>query len=310
MLDLRHLATFREVATRGSFSAAAAALSFTQPAVSQHVAKLEKQIGTRLFDRDARGVRLTRAGDALLRHAEALLDAARRAEEDVRTEAGLHVPVVRVGAFATAAAGLVPAAFRELRIAEPTLRPQLRVLESEQAMDDLLLDRLDVGLLLDPMPRPLVVRDGIAAELLYEDPMLVALPAGHPLARRASVSLDELRAESWLMSGAGGTCEDSSLVLRACMNAGFEPDVRFESDDYNALQGLAAAGMGVALVPSLAAQNARDDVVLRPVAGQRIARRILLATRAGDDPAHITATLEALRLASRRLSLSALPAAA
>src|SRR3954449_4442217 len=105
MLEMRLLETFREVATRGSFSAAAEALSFTQPAVSQHVARLEKHVGARLFDRDARGVTLTSAGEAMVRHAERLSDAAQRAEADVRSTSGVHAPVVRIGSFSTAAGG-------------------------------------------------------------------------------------------------------------------------------------------------------------------------------------------------------------
>jgi DNA-binding transcriptional LysR family regulator len=195
MLDLKLLETFREVAARGSFSAAAEALSFTQPAVSQHVARLEKQVGARLFERDARGVSPTRAGLSLMRHAETLLEAARRAEIDVRSAAGVHLPEVSIGAFATAAAGLVPMALKELRAAHPDLRPRLRIIEDEPALDDLAAGRLDVALLIGSDLNPTPVRPGITAELVFEDPMLIALPPGHPLAHRTVVDLDELRDE-------------------------------------------------------------------------------------------------------------------
>ena len=192
MLDLRLLETFREVAARGSFSAAAEALSFTQPAVSQHIARLEKQLGTRLFDRDARGVTPTRAGATLLRHAETLLEAARRAEADARAAAGLHVPEVHIGSFATAAAGLVPMALQELRSSHPGLRPKLRIIEDEPALDELAVGRLDLALLIGSDLNPTPVRAGITAEVVFEDPMLVALPAGHPLAHRAVLELEAL----------------------------------------------------------------------------------------------------------------------
>ena len=100
MLDLKLLTTFREVAVRGSFSEAAVALDFTQPAVSQHISRLESALGTRVLERSARGVTLTPAGEVLVRHASALLDAARRAEEAVRDAAGIGRAQVRVGAFA------------------------------------------------------------------------------------------------------------------------------------------------------------------------------------------------------------------
>src|SRR3954466_14878831 len=119
MLDLKLLTTFREVAVRGSFSDAAAALDFTQPAVSQHISRLESALGTRVLERSARGVTLARAGEVLVRHASALLDAARRAEEAVREAAGVGKANVRVAAFPSAAAGLLPAAARELRAPRP-----------------------------------------------------------------------------------------------------------------------------------------------------------------------------------------------
>jgi DNA-binding transcriptional LysR family regulator len=304
MLDLKLLETFREVATRGSFSAAAEALSFTQPAVSQHIARLEKQLGTRLFERDARGVTPTRAGSSLLRHAETLLDAARKAEADVRSQAGLHVPQVRIGSFSTAAAGLVPMALRELRTAQPDVQPRLRILDEPiDALDELETRRIDLALVIGSDLNPVTHRPGLAYEEVYDDPMLVALPSTHPLARRPAVELDELRDDPWLLTAVGGTCEDSNIVRRACFDAGFEPSVAIESEDYPALLGLTASGMGVTLIPSLAALAIPRDVVVRPVASHRPARSVVAATRAGDVEPHVTATVDALRIAGRRLSL-------
>ena len=142
MLDLKLLTTFREVAVRGSFSEAAVALDFTQPAVSQHISRLESALGTRVLERSARGVTLTPAGEVLVRHASALLDAARRAEEAVRDAAGIGRAQVRVGAFASAAAGLLPGATRELRARRPDAELTLVVLEDEQAVDALLAGRV------------------------------------------------------------------------------------------------------------------------------------------------------------------------
>src|SRR5690348_5569841 len=135
MLDLKLLTTFREVAVRRSFSEAAAALSFTQPAISQHIARLEDGLGTRLLERDARGVKLTSAGEVLLRHASLLLDAARRAEEEVQLAAGIGRARVRVAAFPSAAAGLLPGATRELRARRPDAELALQVLEADPATD-------------------------------------------------------------------------------------------------------------------------------------------------------------------------------
>ena len=302
MLDLRLLETFREVATRGSFSAAAEALHLTQPAVSQHVARLEKGLGTKLLERDTRGVTPTDAGTAMLQHAEALLDAARRAEDDVRTRGGGQVPSVRLAAFPSAAAGLVPMAFRELRAAQPSLRLHLRILEPTPALDELCARRIDVGLMIDTDLDPVETPDGIEQIRVHEDPMLVALPAGHPLARHTSLALGDLAEESWLFPCDGGTCPDSSIIRRACDRAGFEPQVHFESDDYQALQGLTASGIGIALIPTLAAMSVRSDIVLRPLTGNPPTRRILAIVRSQRENPGVDAAVDALRLAGRRLA--------
>ena len=149
MLDLKLLTTFREVALRRSFSDAASALGYTQPAVSQHVSRLEAAVGVKLLERDARGVKPTSAGELLLLRAATLLDAARRAEEDVRAAGGLGRSTVTVGTFPTAAAGLMPGATRDLRARRPDLRIDIRVLEPEPALDELVARRLDMALLID-----------------------------------------------------------------------------------------------------------------------------------------------------------------
>ncbi|MBI5106260.1 MAG: LysR family transcriptional regulator, partial [Solirubrobacterales bacterium] len=124
-----------------------------------------------------------------------------------------------------------------------------------------------------------------------------------------SIALGDLREEPWLLPCVGGTCPDSNVVLNACRDAGFEPDVYLDSDDYPALQGMAAAGVGVALIPALATATVRGDVVVRPVRGRAPERRILAAVRAGERDALVDETLEALRTAARAM-LSAQPLAA
>jgi DNA-binding transcriptional LysR family regulator len=301
MLDLKLLTTFREVALRRSFSDAATALGYTQPAVSQHVSRLEAAVGVKLLERDARGVKPTSAGELLLLRAATLLDAARRAEDDVRAAAGLGRSTVTVGTFPTAAAGLMPGATRDLRARRPDLRIDIRVLEPEPALDELIARRLDMALLIDSELQPVGVRSGVEHVFLCDDPLMLAMPAEHPFASRASVGLEELADEPWLMPDVGGTCEDSNIVLRACHDAGFEPDVRLTVDDYNALQGMAAAGVGVALIPTLAAANLRTDVAIRPLRGRPPARRISAAVRVGDQDALVDHVIEALRAAGRAL---------
>src|SRR6185503_11626519 len=161
MLDLKLLTTFREVAVRGSFSDAATALDFTQPAVSQHISRLETALGVRVLDRNARGVTLTPAGEVLVRHASALLDAARRAEEAVRDAAGIGRAQVRVAAFPSAAAGLLPGATRELRNRRPDAELALQVAELEGALDALQSGRVDVATIVRSPLQPTEPRAGV-----------------------------------------------------------------------------------------------------------------------------------------------------
>src|SRR5215470_13086668 len=287
MLDLKLLTTFREVAVRRSFSEAAAALSFTQPAVSQHISRLEDSLGTRLLERDARGVKLTPSGETLLRHAALLLDASRRAEEEVRLAAGIGRARVRVAAFPTAAAGLLPSATRELRARRP---------------DALLSGRVDLALIVDSALSPRQKRAGVEYLPVCDDELRLAVSSDHPLASRPSIGLDELRDEAWLITEVAGTCADSNVVLHAFRDAGYEPNVTFASDDYQALQGMAASGIGVAMIPTMALISSRPDVVVVPLRGRAPARQIVAAVRVGETDPLVEHMVEALRNAAHRLA--------
>jgi DNA-binding transcriptional LysR family regulator len=301
MLDLKLLTTFREVAMRRSFSDAASALGYTQPAVSQHVSRLEASLGVKLLERDARAVKPTPTGELLLLRAGSLLDAARRAEDDVRSAAGVGRSTVAIAAFSTIASGLLPAATRDLRARRPDLRLDVRVLEPEDSIDELVAGRIDLATLVDSELQPMGVRDGVEHVHLCDDPLLVAMARDHPFASRPSVGLDELAEEPWLLPEVGGTCADSNIILRACRDAGFEPDVRLAFDDYPALQGMAAAGVGVALVPSLATAHIHADVAIVPLRGRPPERRIHAAVRVGENDPLVDHVIEALRAAARAL---------
>jgi DNA-binding transcriptional LysR family regulator len=301
MLDLKLLTTFREVAVRRSFSDAAAALDFTQPAVSQHIGRLERTVGVRLLERDARAVSLTPAGEVLLRHASALLETSRRAEEAVRAAAGIGRSVVRVGAFPSAAAGLLPGATRELRARRPDAELDLHVLEEGPALDALLAGRIEVATIVVSPLSPSSPRSGVEYLHVCDDELRVAVSADHPLATRTSLALEELRDEPFLLTEVAGTCADSNVVLHAFRAAGYEPAVRFSSDDYQALQGMAASGIGVALIPTMALMSSRRDVVVLPLRGSAPSRRVLAAVRAGERDPLADHLIEALRAAGRGL---------
>ena len=141
--------------------------------------------------------------------------------------------------------------------------------ELEGALDALLAGRVDVAVIVDSALSPAKRRSGVEYLPICDDEMRIAVAADHPLATRASVALEELSDEPFLITEVAGTCADSNVVLHAFADAGFEPTVAFESEDYQALQGMAASGIGVAMIPTMALTSSRSDVVVLPLRGRR-----------------------------------------
>ena len=279
MLDVRRLRVLREVAARGSFSAAADALNFTQSAVSQQIAALEREAGTQLVERNARGVRLTEAGDVLVRHTEVILARLADAEAELDAISGLRGGRVRLASFPTAGATIIPRAIACFRDRHPGVDVTLSPAEPPEGEDKLRAGEVDIALLIQTGWER-TADDGIARVELVADPMYVCLPKGHPKAGKSRLRLEDLREDAWLV-GSSSTCPDCSIILRACASAGFEPRISFQSDDYSSMQGFVAAGMGVSVVPDLALVNVRDDVVIREIAPRAPVRHIVAGTLAG-----------------------------
>jgi molybdate transport repressor ModE-like protein len=155
MLDVRRLRVLREVALRGSFSAAAEALTYSQSAVSQQIAALEREAGTRLVERNGRGIRLTDAGRALVRRADAILVELAAADAELQAIAGLRGGRVRVSTFASAATALLPAAVTAFRAAHPAVQVELSLVEAtEEAIGGLRTGRADLVLVARPAGEP------------------------------------------------------------------------------------------------------------------------------------------------------------
>src|SRR6476646_8162930 len=178
MLDVRRMRVLREVAVRGSFSAAAEALSFTQSAISQQIAALEREAGCTLVTRNARGIRLTEAGEALVRHADAILARLDEAEAELEAIAGVRGGRLRLAAFESAAATLMPLAIAAFRAEHPGVELSLIMCEPEQSAPLLKSGELDLALGYESRIRDEV--DGIARRHLVSDPMFLAMPADHP----------------------------------------------------------------------------------------------------------------------------------
>ena len=273
MLDVRRLRVLREVATQGSFSAAAEALAFTQPAISRQIAALESEAGTVLVERGARGIRLTPAGELLVDHAEAILDRLASAEHELEALAGLSGGRLRIGAFASATATLIPLALKAFDEAHPDVCLSLVEAGSPRCAAQLTSGALDLAVVSDSEGE---LDDDIDLEPLMDDPFYVALARSHPLASKPDLALADLRAETWI-EGRGSTV---SFALRdAAARAGFEPRIAIESTQWLGKQGLVAAGIGITLIPTVALATVREDIVLRRLEEVR-SRRISIATHA------------------------------
>ena len=274
MDDLRLLKVLREVALRGSFSAAAETLSYSQPAVSQQIARLEAQAGVRLIERQPKGIRLTPAGEALVRHTEQILGQLAAAQAELGEIASSARGRLRLGSFATAAGTIVPQAVLAFRRLRPGVQVELMLIDPPESIDALRRGDVDIAISEEGGFEADPDLGGLEVERLMDDVLYALLPSDHPLATRRAVALAELRDEEWMLVGLRGSCADSNIVLRACREAGFDPHVAYTSDDYFAIQGLVASGMGVALVPGLALASARSDVEVRPLRGRPPYRRI------------------------------------
>ncbi|QYC43149.1 HTH-type transcriptional regulator GltC [Nonomuraea coxensis DSM 45129] len=286
--DAATLRLFDEVARSGSFTAAAELLGQTQSAVSRRVAALERAAGGPLFERLPRGVRLTPAGAALHRHAAAVLDRLERAGEEL---AALHAGrggTLRLGAFATANVDLVPGTLRRFATRRPGV--ELRLVEG---LTTKLLERLRAGALdaavISDYPAGLPAADTGRLVPLREDRLLVALPAGHRLAAEDAVDLRDLAGETWIEAAPRG---QPTLLLAACAAAGFAPRGGLRVAEWTGKFGFVAAGLGVTLVPELAARAVPAGLVLRPLRGQAPVRRVYAALP--EDP--LPAALEFVRL--------------
>jgi DNA-binding transcriptional LysR family regulator len=297
MIDVKRLRVLREVARQGSFSAAADALSYTQSAISQQIAALERETGTSLVERGARGIRMTDAGEALVRHADAILTRLIDAEAELEAIAGLRGGRVRLASFATAGSTFVPHAIATFHERHPAVEIILKESDPEESVPALKAGQLDIAILFEPHGAgDLTDVDRVH---LLEDPMSVVLPENHPLAAKAKIRLKDLEGEAWVQTTT--SCPCCLIVADQCRAAGFEPRVAFESDDYLTIQGLVAAGVGVAMIPSLGLAAYRPDVAIRPVTGVPPKRDIVAATLPGGRRSPATqAMLEALAEAAKR----------
>lgn len=289
----------RAVASTGSFSAAGRELGCTQPAVSQQMKALEASVGTPLLVRTGREMRLTQAGEALVRHAAGIIAGLTAAEEEVAAIAGLRAGRVRLVSFPSGSSTLVPTALAALRAAHPGTRVSLEEAEPPKSVELLREGDCDVALAFRYEGAAGAEEwDDLVVRPLLTDRLVALVPEGHRLARtEGAVAIGELARESWI----AGCPRCRGQLVEVCEGAGFTPRIDFATDDYPAVVGLVGAGLGVAVLPQLAVESVRPRGA-RTVALEPAVRREIVALTLPDlaqVPA-VTATLEELARAGAR----------
>ncbi|WP_405562365.1 LysR family transcriptional regulator [Streptomyces sp. NBC_01180] len=296
MIEARHLRVLRAVAATGSFSAAARELGCTQPAVSQQMKALETSSGTTLLIRTGREMRLTQAGEALVRHAGGILAGLTAAEEEVAAIAGLRAGRVRLVSFPSGSSTLVPTALAALRAAHPGTRVSLVEGEPPRSVEMVRDGDCDVALAFRYGPAT-DEWDDLVVRPLLTDRMVGLVPDGHRLADADAIGVGDLAGESWI----AGCPRCRRQLVEVCESAGFTPRIDFATDDYPAVIGLVGAGLGVAVLPELAIESVRS-MGARTVSVEPAVQREIVALTLPDlaqVPA-VAATLDRLARAAAR----------
>ncbi|MET8468278.1 LysR substrate-binding domain-containing protein [Streptomyces sp. NPDC006422] len=299
MYDLHRLRLLRELKHRGTLAAVAAALSYAPSSVSQQLSQLEAEVGVPLLEPVGRRVRLTEQAEILVAHTEAVLERLERAEADIAASLAELTGTLRVASFQTAALTLVPAALTLLRGRHPRLRVHVTHLEPEISLPALQARDFDLVLAEEypgaPNPRP----SELEQEDLLDDPLRLAVPDSSAPARGAgpTAALRALADHPWVMEPEGTPARHWAVTL--CRDAGFEPDVRFETTDLLLHLRLVEQRHAAAFLPDLVWMGRDPSVPLRPLPRGRGTRRVLTVVRRGGGrhPA-VVAFREALREAA------------
>ncbi|MFF5447675.1 LysR family transcriptional regulator [Streptomyces sp. NPDC012888] len=293
MIDVQRLRVLRAVAEHGSFNQAATALRLTPSAVSQHVAALERSLGTQVVARSTRGVTLTPAGRIMVGAAESVAAEIEHARNKV-AQLGTGRPRLTIATFTSGGRLLLPAALTRLTAAHPRMLLHIREGEPEDTLPLVRQGAVDLALAYH-FDGPLPVGPGITSALewtpLLDDPLHVVLPTEHRLADRDALDLTELAAEPWVL----GCLKTEAYLRRYAARAGFDPDVRGTTTDYFFARSLVAAGTGISLIPSIALAPDVPGSCTVPITSPAPVRHIGVATIDRGDRPHLATLVHALR---------------
>ncbi|MEV7207146.1 MULTISPECIES: LysR family transcriptional regulator [unclassified Streptomyces] len=293
MLDLQRLRALHAVSVHGTVGAAAAALGFTPSAVSQQIAKLERETRTVLFEREGRGVRLTDDAWQLVGVASELLAIVERAETRLEERRGVPSGRLTIAAFASAARGLLPSVLADLAVRHPALDVRLTEVDPHLSVDLVAKGAVDLVVAHDWDIAPLPAPAGVEQARIGEDLCDLLVPEGHRLAGRSAVRRSELGGERWICQPPGRVCHD--WLMRTLRGAGHEPDIVHQADENPTLVALVAAGLGIALIPRLGRGPLPVGVVEVPLDPMPVRRLYALwRTGAARRPA-IAETVRTLR---------------
>lgn len=294
--DARELRVVKAIADEGSITGAALALGFSQPAVSQQLKRLEQRLGVAIVERVGRSVRLTDAGRILARHAPAVTTALDAAAGELAELRGLRAARVRLVGFPSASPTIVPRLLADLAQRHPGISLTYVEAEPPEAVEAVREDRTDIALTFSypgdrDDPHGSSAR-GLAVQTVGADELLAVLPAEHPAATAEIIDVATLADDDWI----AGCPRCRGHLLELCGRAGFAPRIAFETDNFVAVEGLVAQGIGVATLPRMAVESFPQlpGVAVVPLpAGEQ--RRIHTVTARGADrvPA-VRATLDAL----------------
>lgn len=293
MMDLARLRALHAVAVHGTVGGAAASLGYTPSAVSQQIAKLERETRTVLLEKQGRGVVLTDAANTLVAAARELLAIVERTEVELEERRGRAVGRFTIAAFATSVKGLLPRVLVQLARDHPELDVRVLDVDPYPAAEMIGRGEVDLAVVQDWPLAPLAIPSGVSREDLGRDPVDLLMPAGHPLADRAELTAADLRGQRWISVPPGNICHD--CLTKTLREAGEEPDVAVYAGEFAAYPALIAAGLGIAMVPRLARDPLPDGVIARPMTPAPH-RRVFAMWRTGSSrrPA-IGAALAALR---------------
>ena len=289
-MELRHLRYFVAVAEELHFGRAAKRLYIAQPPLSQQIQQLEEELGVSLFKRTNRRVELTDAGQAFLDEAYKILAHVEQAKLLVQRTARGEIGKLALGFVSSAAFELLPRLLSAYREQHPQIHVSLHEMEKDEQIAALFAKQIQVGLL-----RPTVDSAELCSEIILQEPLLLALPAQHPLVSKAQISIQDLANETFVLQPRHWTLGLYDRIMSLCHSAGFSPNVKQEAADTYLIIGLVAANMGISLVPASAQFLRSQGVVYRPLEGDITQIEMAMVWRRDDHSPVVEAFLELAR---------------